>query len=64
MDESKTETVVGVAAVLMAGGALTFGLFPLALPAVVLLAILAVPLIPLAIAGALAFGVLRLLRLA
>ena len=37
-------TVVGIAAVLTAGGVLTFGLFPLLLPTVALLAVLALPL--------------------
>ena len=50
--DDAAETVVGVAGVLTAGGVLTFALFPLLLPTVVLLGILALPLLPVALLGA------------
>lgn len=65
MNDSKLETVFGVTAVLTAGGVLTFALFPLILPAVVLLAVLALPLVPLvpvAIVVWLAIAVVRRVR--
>ncbi len=58
-DESKVETVFGITAVLTAGGVLTFALFPLVLPTVVLLGVLAIPLIPLAILGAVVYAIAR-----
>jgi hypothetical protein len=61
-DESKAETVFGVTVVLTAGGALTFALFPLALPMVVLLGVLAVPLLPLALLGLLGAIAYRTVR--
>jgi hypothetical protein len=51
--EDTAETVVGIAGVLTAGGVLTFALFPLLLPTVVLLGVLALPLLPLVLVGAL-----------
>ena len=61
-NESKAETVVGITAVLTAGGILTFALFPLILPSVVLLGILAIPLVPFAVLGAIVYGVYRIVR--
>jgi hypothetical protein len=60
--EETAETVAGIAGVLTAGGVLTFALFPLLLPTVVLLAVLAVPLVPLALVGAALFGAFLALR--
>ena len=60
--EDTAETVVGITAVLSAGGMLTFALFPLLLPTVVLLGNFAVPLLPIALLGALIYPVYRLLR--
>ena len=60
--DDAAEAVFGVAAVLTAGGVLTFALFPLLLPTVVLLAVLAVPLLPLAVIGAVVIGLARQLR--
>ncbi len=56
------ETAVGTMAVLTAGGVLTFGLFPLVLPTVVLLAALALPLLPLGVVAALFAAAYLLLR--
>ena len=61
-DESKAETVFGITAVLTAGGILTFALFPLILPGVVLLGVSAIPLLALAVPGAIAYGVYRIVR--
>ena len=60
--DSKAETIVGITAVTTAGGVLTFALFPLMLPGVVLVAALAIPLVPLVIVGAAAYGLFALLR--
>jgi hypothetical protein len=56
------ETVVGAAGVLTAGGVLTFALFPLLLPTVVLLGVLAVPLLPLLLLGLVAWPLFMLAR--
>ena len=61
-DESKAEIVFGITAVLTAGGILTFALFPLILPGVVLLGVSAIPLLALAVPGAMAYGVYRIVR--
>ena len=60
--EELAGTVVGTAGVLTAGGVLTFALFPFLLPTVVLLGVLALPLLPLAVLGALVGGVYLLAR--
>ena len=60
--EDTAEVVTGIAGVLTAGGVLTFALFPLLLPTVVLLGVLALPLVPLALVGALIYPIYRLLR--
>ena len=63
--EGAMETAVGTMAVLTAGGVLTFGLFPFVLPTVVLLAALALPLLPLGVVAAaylLLRSVVRLVR--
>ena len=52
----------GITAVLTAGGILTFALFPLILPSVVLLGILAIPLVPFVVLGAIVYGVYRIVR--
>jgi hypothetical protein len=60
--EDTAEVVTGIAGVLTAGGVLTFALFPLLLPTVVLLAALALPLLPLALVGAVLAGAFVVLR--
>ena len=60
--EDTAEVVVGIAGVLTAGGVLTFALFPLLLPTVVLLGIFALPLVPLVLVGALVYPIYRLRR--
>jgi hypothetical protein len=57
MNESGSETVFGVAAVVAGIGVVLLGLAPLALPILVLLALAAAPLVPVAIAGALVTAV-------
>ena len=56
------EIAVGTMGVLTASGVLTFGLFPLMLPMVVLLGLLALPLLPIAVAAALLAAVYLVLR--
>ena len=51
-DTSKAEIITGIAGTLVGLGAVTMALFPLALPILVLLAVLAIPLVPIAIIGA------------
>ena len=62
INDSQAETIVGAAAVSTGGGALSFALFPFLLPNLILLAVLAIPLLPLAVVGALAYGAFALLR--
>jgi hypothetical protein len=61
-DESTAETIFGIAAVTTAGGVLTFALFPLMLPGLVLLGILAAPLLPLVVVGAVVWAIVALAR--
>jgi hypothetical protein len=60
--DSKAETIFGITAVTTTGGVLTFALFPLMLPGVVLVAALAIPLLPLVVVGAVAYGLVALSR--
>jgi hypothetical protein len=60
--EDTAQAVVGAAAAVAGGGALTFALFPLLLPAVVLVGVLALPLLPLALVGALLGGAFVVVR--
>ena len=62
MRDSELQTVVGGAAVVAGIGTLSFMLFPLALPALILLGLAALPVIPLLIAGALILLPVRALR--
>ena len=60
--DSRAETIFGVTAVTTAGGVLSYALFPLALPGLVLVGILAIPLLPLAIVGGLVYAIVALVR--
>ena len=60
--EEALEIAVGTMEVLTAGGVLTFGLFPLLLPMVVLLGLLALPLLPVGVIAALLAAVYVVLR--
>jgi hypothetical protein len=60
--EGAMEAAVGVMGVLTAGGVLTFALFPLMLPTVVLLAVLALPLLVPVVLAAILAGIFVLVR--
>ena len=49
---ARAETAVGIIGVLTGLGVLTFALFPFALPILILLAVSAIPLLPIAVLGA------------
>ncbi len=56
-DTSKAEIITGIAGTLVGLGAVTMALFPLALPILVLLAALTIPLVPVALVGAIVAAV-------
>jgi membrane protein implicated in regulation of membrane protease activity len=58
MNESTTESVFGAAAVVAGLGVVTLGLFPLALPIAILLAVAVLPLLPVVIVGGLVAGLI------
>ena len=60
--DSKAETIFGITMVTTAGGVLTYALFPFMLPGIVLVAILALPLLPVVVVGAVLYGVFALVR--
>jgi hypothetical protein len=57
-----SDTTVGISGTLVGIGALTFAFFPFALPFAILLAVSAVPLLPLALLALIPLGIAALAR--